>query len=532
MTGGRGAIAAAILVAAAIGVLYFWRLGDAPVYLAHDEVIFGVEANAIAQTLHDTTGKFLPLYIKLGKNYWCSPVHIYAAAALLRFVHVSDTSIRVPTVIVGLLAVVLMYFAGRDLFRNRWVGLLTASFLALSPAHFIASRFKVESHYPLPFIAAWIVCLVRFQQTRRSGWLAAAGAALGLGIYTYHASPIMMSVYLVMTIAMVAALSPSFRDAVRASAPAVAVFVLVALPFALFVLRHPELVRDQAGSYGVYDTSRLSLAQGVSEVVSWPGLTARANLYYDYFNPSFLFFSGGSSIIEATQRAGVFLWPFAIFLCAGLYRLIGKERTPFGWLLIAGFFTAPLAAAVIIESYATRRILPMVPFAAVIAIYGVKELIESSRWLVRYGAVVLLAAVPVCFAYFYADYMGDYRRRSAYWFEDNIRGALESTIAHAPPGAAAPPIRISRSLNDYVEWDWKFYTAKHDRTDLERLTQFFDPKAASPSQLPPGAIVVAEIAAADDVVKLAGGRLTQLADIREPTGNVTFRVWAKDAATE
>src|SRR6516162_4362443 len=102
----RGA-AAAWLIAAVIGVLYFWRLGDAPVYLAHDEVIFGVEANTIARTLHDVSGKFLPLYVSVGPNYWCAPLHIYAAAAMLRFVPISDVSIRVPSVIAGLLAVVL-----------------------------------------------------------------------------------------------------------------------------------------------------------------------------------------------------------------------------------------------------------------------------------------------------------------------------------------------------------------------------------------------------------------------------------------
>src|SRR5205823_3249409 len=100
--------------------------------------------------------------------------------------------------------------------------------------------------------------------------------------------------------------------------------------------------------------------------------------------------------------------------------------------------------------------------------------------------------------------------------ENNIRGALESTIAHAAPGAAAPPIRISRSLNEFVEWDWKFYLAKHDRADLESRTKFFDPKHATPDQLPPGALIVAEVESEQLVAALAPGQLKELAAITEP----------------
>src|SRR5580765_5241353 len=146
MTRDRRVTAATIAAAIVIAVLYFWRLADAPVYLAHDEVLFGVQANAIAHTLRDVSGKFLPLYIHMGGNYWCSPEHIYLSAALLRFVPLSDTTVRIPSVVVGLVAAVLMYFVGRRLFRSAWYGLLAAVLLALTPAHFLASRFKVESH--------------------------------------------------------------------------------------------------------------------------------------------------------------------------------------------------------------------------------------------------------------------------------------------------------------------------------------------------------------------------------------------------
>src|SRR4029077_7577813 len=101
----------------------------------------------------------------------------------------------------------------------------------------------------------------------------------------------------------------------------------------------------------------------------------------------------------------------------------------------------------------------------------------------------LVAAVPVCFAYFYADYLGEYRVRSAYWFENNIRGALERTIDEASRREVAPPILISSGINQFIEWDWKFYLAKHDRQDLEAQTRYFDPKTLTADAVPAGAVV-------------------------------------------
>lgn len=524
------AAVASIALAAVIAFLYFWRLGTAPVYLAHDEVLFAVQAQSIANTLRDVSGAFLPLYIHMGGNYWCSPEHIYATAALLRFVHISDAVIRVPSVVVGLLAAGLMYFVGRRLFQSAWYGLLTAVFFALTPAHFLASRFKVESHYPLPFITGWLLCLLCFRDSRRTIWLFAAGATLGFGMYSYHASPVMMPLYLTMTVGLLLAISDRPLDGVKPAAWAVLGFAILALPFAVFVATHPEYIRGEVNAYSVFDATNLNLYHGFREIVSWVGLTARSEVYYDYFNPSFLFFSGGSSLIEATQRAGVFLLPFAIFLPAGVYRLLKHETTPFAWLLIAGFLTAPAAAALVVEAYATRRILPMLPFASIIAAYGVKQLLLSSRQWLRYACVGLLAAVPVCFAYFYVDYMGPYRVRSAYWFENNIRGALESTIEHAARSGGPPPIFISSSMGEFIVWDWKFYLAKHDRTDLESRTTYFDPKTVTADQFPPGALIVAEAAAGDQLAALIPGRLSELAAVSEPTGNISFRVWAKDVS--
>ena len=87
-----------------IAALYFWRMATAPVYLYHDEVFFAVQAHSISTTFRDLDGNVLPLYFNMRGIYWCSPEHVYLAALLLRFLHISDGVIRIPSVVMGLVS--------------------------------------------------------------------------------------------------------------------------------------------------------------------------------------------------------------------------------------------------------------------------------------------------------------------------------------------------------------------------------------------------------------------------------------------
>jgi 4-amino-4-deoxy-L-arabinose transferase-like glycosyltransferase len=511
---------APLLFAASIAVVYLWRLPSAPIYLVHDEAIYAVQEHSIATTLRDTNGTLLPLY--LHTIYWTAPLHIYLGALILRFAHPSETVIRLPCVIAGLAAIWLMYFVGARLFRSRWYGMLAAMLLALTPALFLASRFKVESHFPVPFVVGWMLCLLLYEDTRRTSWLAAAGATLGLGIYSYHASPLMMPVYAALTLWLLWMRGEWTRAHVLAL---VAGLCVAAAPYAIFVLRHPEYLRGEVTMYRLFDATRLAPIEAAARFSPWSALRTRVLAYYEYFNPSFLFFTGGPSIEETTQKAGVLLLPLALLLPAGVYRIIQCEpRTAL--LYLAGLLIGPLAAVVVGEGDQTRRILFMLPFAAIVATYGVRHwLTAQTRWL-RAAGIATVALVPVFFGAFYADYLRDYRTRSAVWFEANIRGALESAIDASGRAVEPRPVFISTGMNGYVRWYWRFYLLKHDHAELEARTTFFNARGTEPVAFPDRSIVVAE-ADARERLETSDRSLSETARALEPNGAVSFYVWTK-----
>jgi hypothetical protein len=172
----------------------------------------------------------------------------------------------------------------------------------------------------------------------------------------------MMPLYLMLTVAVVAhARAVPLRQLVLL----VAAFCVVAAPFAASLVRHPEGFRETVNAYHLYDANRFNLRQGVREMASWVGLTARSEVYYDYFNPAFLFLTGR-----------VLLFPLAVLLPVGLVHVMSDETTPIARLSIAGFIVAPFAASLTAQPPIPGRILFITPFAAIVSAYAVKRLLS------------------------------------------------------------------------------------------------------------------------------------------------------------
>src|SRR5262245_28484763 len=129
MRPGARTIAIAIGIAVATSVLYGWRLSEAPIYISPDEAIISVDAYTLASTGRDVHGRFLPLYFQIQlpgetRMGWFTPVIFYLMVLFLKLLPLSEATIRMPSVLVGVADVVLMYFIGRRLFQREWLAIL------------------------------------------------------------------------------------------------------------------------------------------------------------------------------------------------------------------------------------------------------------------------------------------------------------------------------------------------------------------------------------------------------------------------
>jgi 4-amino-4-deoxy-L-arabinose transferase-like glycosyltransferase len=444
--------AQAVLAAALTALLYIPGLAFSPPHLLHDEIKFALQAESIAETGRDLNGRLLAVYFpEPGYSVGRDPVCIYVTAGVLAWLPLSEASIRLPSALVGALGVGLIFALARSLFARAATAWIVAAILALTPTYFIHSRLALSVIYPVPFVVLWLIALRRYLAAPHATTGAICGAILGLGVYSYLGSVLMMPLYLAVTVVVLA----SRRDW-RAAALPVASFAVVLIPIVLWQIVQPDRYTDIVSAYHLLEGRRgpgPSLVDAVATAIG-----PRADTYWQTFDPGRLFFTGDSSLHISTREVGTFLLPVAALLAIGIVALVQEGPSAIGAVLLVGLVSAPLPA-VIMADVEVRRWLVVTPFVAIIAGYGVERLWQSGV-ASRTACVLLLAAMPWQFALFARDYFGPYRERASFWFGGNIRAAFEATLDDI--GAGSPPtVYISGDI-PWVEAYWRFYvTARH-----------------------------------------------------------------------
>jgi 4-amino-4-deoxy-L-arabinose transferase-like glycosyltransferase len=525
--------AIAIALAACTAGLYGWRLAYAPPHLEIDEVLIGLDAHAIATTGRDLRGERLPLYSQTAEHSWYQPFVIYITALALTVLPLTEWSVRLPTVCIGVLNVLLMFLVAKRVFESRAIGAAAAAMLMLTPAHFLHSRYAMDYMYPATVVLVWLLCLAAYAARPRTSTAVAAAVTLGLGFYSYISSIVMMPLYVLLTLLFLAA----YRAPRRTYAAAAGAFVLCLVPFLVWFAGHPGAFGATAEKYGVYDPHAAGAARGLlRSLIGITSVSDRLSMYWNMLSPSPLFLTGGSRVMFSTGRAGVFLAACGFLLPVGLYQAVTARRTPMHLLLAAGFLTAPLPALMVTDENAPMfRALAIVPFGILLSALGLLAVWRTSTPRLagapaRAAAIGLVAVMPLQFALFRSDYFHDYRVRAAYWLGGNMRGAFETLLDCAkrvdPPAIYMMTLRSTGGLadgrNPYLSAYWQFYATKHGREDLLARTRPFD--AAAVDTMAPHSLVLGNEGdrLADSLV--ASGRLRRIASIPELNGDRFFEI--------
>jgi 4-amino-4-deoxy-L-arabinose transferase-like glycosyltransferase len=479
MTRHRVALLAVLLAA---GGLYAWRVERAPVYLGWDEARTAMQGYSLATSGRDMTGARTPLLFHITdpliQNHdsatWWQPTLFYLTAAILWFAPLAKWSVRLPNIGLALANMCLVAAIARRLFRNPWYGVLAAGMLAVTPAHFFFARLAQDYYLPQTFVLLWLLCLLEYQFTDRVWLPFGAGAALGMGIFTHILAWIVMPLcVLIGTIFLLAIRKPR-----RAVMGLWIGFAVAIAPLAAWLVVHPTIFSDMFFNY---------------HVVTSANAAERMSLYWDYFNPSYLFFSGGTDPMWATRRAGVFLLATVVLLPLGVWNVWRESFSPGKALLVVGLLLAPVpivAALPEAPRYATARELLVVPFGVLISVAGI-EYLARRHAAGRLLAGLLVVSLPLQFVIFARDYFGDYQQRSSYRHDAmNTEGVAEFVIA-ADAVSRVPAVFFTEDrLGAGKVVQWKFHLQTLGKPELWERTHYWS--TADTRDVPAGSVLILE----------------------------------------
>ncbi len=279
-------------------------LDNLPLSLSLDESVDGLDALQLLRT-HWLT-PFLQNYF--GRE----TLFFYVQSTALWLYGINQFSLRFASVAVGTLAIPLTYVVSQQLRLDeiapaRWVprrliGLLAAAGLATSYWHVYFSRVAQRAILLLPLLLCLVYCLWRGWQfspadpgfarsrtptCRRRLWLVAAGALLGLSLYTHLAArvlPFMIGLFVIVELLRE---RKTQRARVADSLVLAGAAALVSVPLVIYFVRNPLAFSGRTDMVSILnqDTAVRALAINLLRIVriqlgggSWLGHWPSLNL--------------------------------------------------------------------------------------------------------------------------------------------------------------------------------------------------------------------------------------------------------------
>jgi len=200
-----------VAVTAVAAALRLVKLGDIPYGVHPDEAQVGTDAHRIL------SGDLLGVYTHAALGQPSG--HAYLTTPSIWALGDTAFALRLPLALVAIAAVPLLYLLVRVSFR-REEAFFASALLAISYWHLFYSR---VAHWSISYgtvLLAALLCVMLGLRTGRWWWYAAAGALLGLGVYTYNVDPIAIAAAGAFLAVMTLRVLLAARRASRGSAPA------------------------------------------------------------------------------------------------------------------------------------------------------------------------------------------------------------------------------------------------------------------------------------------------------------------------
>ena len=136
--------------------LRFYKLGEIPAGIHPDEESHGYNAFSLLKTGKDRYGEKFPILFRSFGSYQ-PPIYTYLATIPVGLFGNTIVSVRSVSAVIGTILVLITYFFSLELFKTkgrRWVALIAALVVAISPWAIYFSRLVAEGNLGVTFFAS------------------------------------------------------------------------------------------------------------------------------------------------------------------------------------------------------------------------------------------------------------------------------------------------------------------------------------------------------------------------------------------
>lgn len=395
-----------LLILLIAGTLRLWKLGVVPPSPDWDEAALGYNAYSVLKTGRDEYGTWFPLSLRSFDDYK-PPLYMYLTIPSVALFGLNTWSVRFPSVIIGISAIIGVYFLVLELLsldsdglslsseQKKHIATITSLLLAISPWHIQFSRIAFEANVGLAINIWAVFCFFAAIVSKKDKWLMLSAGLFGLGLYAYHSERIFLPILLII-------LAWTNKDALlkkkKSLVKAMVVGLLVAAPLVPVFLNKNTLTR-LSGTSSLADQTGL-LARSVGKLADdqasgnpWGVIFDNRRLvwaktvvdgYLSHYSFRWLFLTGDNPRHHAPGMGLLYLWelPFILYGMFTTAKSGGKiSKILWGW-----FWIAPLAASPTTElPHAIRSLvfLPTFQIFTAIGIFRLTDRIDHQKILLQ-----------------------------------------------------------------------------------------------------------------------------------------------------
>ncbi len=409
----RTAIILAVILVLAL-FLRIYRLAEIPPSLSWDEASIGYDAWSVTLDGQDQWGRSLPFIFKSFGEFKY-PFHIYATALSIKLLGLSDFAVRLPSVFMGVVNILLLFFLVKKITRSEMAAILSSVFLAISPWSIQFSRVNWETNFALFFFFLGLLFFVYRDQ--KPWFLITAFLFFGLDLYTYNAPKVFIPLF------VAGLLMINIKDFLKQKfifSSALFIFGL----FLILTLVNPELSGRMRFQQVSFDESSIQGAKIYA-------MTKNRNLgkfeligkkYISHFSPQFLFLSGDKNPRHSTQLVGQLYWFDLILIPVGLIMLL-KDRNKLHILILLWFFLSPVPASIAKEAPHASRAMFAIGGWQIVSALGLAYIFNYCKnnrqkiiLLAFTGTLLAALFVHYIFSYF-ATYSNKYAHEWQYGYK-------------------------------------------------------------------------------------------------------------------
>lgn len=396
----------------------FYGLGKIPVGPDWDEAAIGYNAYSVRNTGKDEFGFAFPLVFRSFNDYK-PPLYIYLTIPSVALFGLHTWSVRLPSALMGILAVAGTYFLTRELLqfmciregsssrnqhsllkfqqdfeRNtyrssylKYVPIISSALLAISPWHIQFSRVAFEASVGVAFNIWGTIFFLR--GLRSSKYFYLSSILFALGMYTYHTERLFVPLYILLLGTVFKNYIIQYRKELLVS-----VCICLAMTVPIMVSLFDTSGLERFSSTSIFRKQTEFLEKSVQKYnwdkehgsfvgqflndrrFEWAKIFISG--YISHFSPRWLFATGDYPRHHAPDSGLLYLWTIP-FLCIGLIVIFGEfkilQRYLYGWLLIS-----PLASAFTYEAPHAVRTLVFLPAFEIIVSVGIWKSLSYIRF--------------------------------------------------------------------------------------------------------------------------------------------------------